>query len=544
MALSFVRRTTARAGELIRARLDWIGGLLAFLYGLPTLGYAFGRDQAIFCYVGREWTAGRLPYAEAFDIKPPGIYAVYALAGELFGFRMWAVRLLELAAVLALGACVTLAIRRDQQRARGELGAMMLLTASFYYTVFDYWDTAQVEFWEGLFALLGYLAAERVRQPLRAAVAAGLLGGTAVMFKTPIVVVLPVAGCVVVARAYLESEGEPMRRARAAALAFVAHCVAGVGVAALVLGYFALRGGWPALVELSGYTATYVKNTQASAEDARKAISWFWGEIGRVWAEMLVATFAMGVLLAARRRARRVLGGQLLAVVLTLCAVVSVAVQLKFWSYHWVVAAPFALLCAAYGVSELARLDGALLVPLALMATLAGWFGTPRWGTNENVNYRSYTHAFWTYIRGGMRRAPFLEQFVGPYNYNYLVQEQVGDAIGELAQPGDQMHVRGFEPSIYITARLASPSRFASEAPISAPTLTFNRDTWVAEHKRALRRKPPQFFVTFLGTPDDIEEIKAQGYHPLGQLGPFFWLERDAPREPAPEAAPTEEPPP
>lgn len=497
----------------LRARLDWIGGALAFLFGLPTLAYAFGRDQALFFYVGREWTVGRLPYAEAFDLKPPGIYAVYALAGELFGFQMWSMRLLELLAVLALGALAAFAVRRDGPMVRGELGAAMLLTSTCYFAVFDYWDTGQAELWEGLLALAGYLAAERL-PPLRAAWVAGLLGGAALVFKTPVALVLPLAGIVLTARAYA---GQGWR---AAVLALGVHCITAAAVVGAVLGYFALRGGWPALVELAEYTANYVRIT-SSDQGAKESLAWFWGELAHGWALLLLVLFALGVALAARRWSRHVLIGQALAALLTVAALGTVAVQLKYWSYHFVVVAPFALLAATYGIAELARELPLSPLPIVLTSALLGVAWTPHWGTNPAVSYLSYTKSFWSYIRGTTRRPAFIAQFTGPFGYDYAIQEQIGDKIGELAQPGDQLHVRGFEPAIYVHARLASPSRFASDAPIG---VTGNAK-WIAEHDAKLWGVLPRFFVSYAGNGWDIDALKEHGYVPIGELGRFVWLE-------------------
>ena len=44
-----------------------------------------GSDDAFFLEVARLWTRGVLPYAGAFDIKPPGYLAILAVAEMLFG---------------------------------------------------------------------------------------------------------------------------------------------------------------------------------------------------------------------------------------------------------------------------------------------------------------------------------------------------------------------------------------------------------------------------------------------------------------------------
>jgi hypothetical protein len=53
---------------------------MGLAFWLPTLLYPFGRDQAAFFYIAREWLLGGVPYRDMVDHKPPLIYAVYALS--------------------------------------------------------------------------------------------------------------------------------------------------------------------------------------------------------------------------------------------------------------------------------------------------------------------------------------------------------------------------------------------------------------------------------------------------------------------------------
>ena len=51
---------------------------------LPFAG-RIDADEAFFALMGRDWAAGALPYADRFDVKPPGLFLLYALIPPLFG---------------------------------------------------------------------------------------------------------------------------------------------------------------------------------------------------------------------------------------------------------------------------------------------------------------------------------------------------------------------------------------------------------------------------------------------------------------------------
>jgi len=513
--------------EFAARRVDAIGVALAIAYGLPSLAYPFGRDQAIFFYVGREWAAGRLPYRDAFDVKPPGIYAVYALSGWVFGMRQWSIRLTELLAVLAMGWCAARAVRRDGPSRPGEVGAAILLTAGWHYTCFDYWDTGQAEFWEGLFVLAGYTAAVCSRDWRRAALWSGLLGSIALLFKSPAALLVPVAACVVVARAVREGEASLGARARRTLASVALQAAAAAVPAAIVIVYFAARGGLHALGELAGYTMYYVRHKVTTGAVGRAWAATFWREHVGVWVVLLAALWVAGVVFALRRRDRRQLLSAAIAIGLSLLAVLNVVAQKKFWPYHWGIVTPFLVLSACHGIRELAARAPRWPMAAVTLAIVIGLVFAPKWYVNPNATYRSTTTSFWRYVRGREGRWTYLQQFTGPFSYNYANQEVVGDLIGDSARPGDHLQVHGFEPAIYAVSRLASPSRFASEAPLRDPTLDYHRTTWLAEHDRVLREQPPRFLVTFGDSPRDVGVLAARGYRPVGQFANFVWYRRN-----------------
>ncbi len=151
--------------------LDVAGIVFALLYGAPSLLYPLAPDQSLFFYVGQAWWHGKLPYRDVFDQKPPGIFALYALATWIFGSRLWAVHVFELVGVVLFGALIAAVVRSAKMPAwNGLWGLSCVLFSLVYYSSFDYWNFGQVEYWQGLFALASFVVTVwRPGRPLRAA---------------------------------------------------------------------------------------------------------------------------------------------------------------------------------------------------------------------------------------------------------------------------------------------------------------------------------------------------------------------------------------
>lgn len=69
---------------------------------IPLLAYPrlYG-DEIFYALVGHEWLEGALPYVQIWDVKPPGLFALYALSEAISGDALLGPRLLPLLATLA-----------------------------------------------------------------------------------------------------------------------------------------------------------------------------------------------------------------------------------------------------------------------------------------------------------------------------------------------------------------------------------------------------------------------------------------------------------
>lgn len=112
--------------------------LLSVLLRLPFLSAPFERDEGEYAYIAWRMSEGDVPYRDAFDQKPPGVFGVYWLAFALFGRSVEAVRLvLTLWGVAATAAAALLGRRYGGPRAglaAGVAFAMMTTAPGFWAT--------------------------------------------------------------------------------------------------------------------------------------------------------------------------------------------------------------------------------------------------------------------------------------------------------------------------------------------------------------------------------------------------------------------------
>jgi hypothetical protein len=58
-------------------------------------------DESLFILIGQAWLSGHLPYVAIWDVKPPGLFLIFAIAQWLVGPGILAARLLTAFAVFA-----------------------------------------------------------------------------------------------------------------------------------------------------------------------------------------------------------------------------------------------------------------------------------------------------------------------------------------------------------------------------------------------------------------------------------------------------------
>ena len=233
------RRLVAAAGMLVLAA--WVVAVRWVSFDVSSSD----ADESLFLLIGGRWLNGHLPYADIWDVKPPGLFAIFALAQRAFGPGILAARILSALAVFT----TSLALHRFARRHLG--GKSVAIAAAGIYPAYSlilYGLRSRPEMLLAPLVVLGLdLAVREWRRGSREAatsrvVVAGLLFGAAVMIKqTAIFEAILAAGLL-----STRSAGAPGSR-RFDLRAFVLFGIAGALPTFGFLAYFALSGVEPAL---------------------------------------------------------------------------------------------------------------------------------------------------------------------------------------------------------------------------------------------------------------------------------------------------------
>ncbi len=496
------------------ARAHWLDValiVLAVVFAAPSLIYPFGADQAVHFYVGRNWLHGGLPYRDAFDYKPPGIFALHALLIALFGEEQWPARAADILGIVALGAaCARLLSRRP----RGATGLTCLAASVLYFGYFSFWDTVQCELWCALFGTVAIVLARNGR-----AGAAGAAAGAALCMKTPAVFLIAIAAVYVV-------HTQPARRIGA----LVRFALGGALLPLLTLGYFAARGGLGAMAEaLGGATWAYVagsvrvESTGALLRETLLLISWFNPFSSLVVAAMLGARWSRG------RNDEASSMRSTLALSLLLAGYLGIAVQLKFYRYHYALILPGLLVAlgesALWAIPRLGRVRMHAAAAAACVLVAFGISGEPErwWWLNCQTLLDS--------AAGAPRRQMLAHYAMPGLYYDPVDLKDAGDWLRARTLPTDPILVRGFLPEVYVVARRWAPTRFFWTIPFMDKNRSYRTDAWIAEDRADTLRAPPAYVVTLASVhqgPDSAEYYTPLGYAPVTRFGNMLILQRHA----------------
>jgi 4-amino-4-deoxy-L-arabinose transferase-like glycosyltransferase len=450
---------------------------------LQLLSFGYGRDQGIYALVARELLAGGMPYRDAWDFKPPGIFIIYALSRALFGSSWLGIRLLEVASLLTMTAGMRVLARRFWGNATvGLLGAafVWLLQAQL-----DFWHTAQPESFgaAGLVIGLWLGTARGAGEPAaRRLVLAGVVFGAAGLLKPP----LAGAGAVLaVWHACRRPRSDGARRA--APLGWV--LLGGVLPFAATLSWFAAAG---ALAELRHtfmvFTPHYTRLGWHESGFARLV-----GEAAKQWllgySSLLPAGLAMAAIDRRRGLARR---GSALLLGIIAVGLVGVALQGKFFPYHYSGLWPATALLASLGWwrlwQKLRRRGMAGAAAFALALAVVGSLRSASWNLGDS--YRNRLRARVQLLR--WRDQAAFDALASAADVDAAANRAVAAELRARVPPAQPVYIWGFEPVIYDLAERRCASRFIYNAPQRTPwAMAWARD----ELLRDLRARPPAAIV-------------------------------------------------
>jgi hypothetical protein len=534
----------------IASSVFWVLFAACVALRVPSLAQPMGGDQALYAYAGQRILHGEIPYRDAWDQKPPGIHATYAVL-----WTIWPNEHVVPAADLVVAVSVALLLlalgRRVGPPGAGEAAALV-----FLFLGDPAWGRlggvrvrAQCEVFIGLVSASGLLLWHRAltdgtRRVQALGFAAGALFGAAFVYKYNAGAVLMAA----IAAALWwrrEAPGSWLERLRALLPAGLALVSGFVTVIATMLAIFAFTGTFDDLYDATiSYNVFYSGETYAGRfamlgyllrfpiERARVDGLWFVGGLG----------CAVVLLTAAIRRARAD-APDMTPVFWVAAGCLAVAVNgSRGLPQYFLQAAPGLALAAGVAAAwALPRLGKPWrLVAIALVAV-----GTQRVvNIDKVVDYLRWDLSAWT---GARTQDEYLSRFGGRDSgdkYSALAVRELGDLIAERVPPNESVLVLGFSAGALVRSERRSATRFFWSRPLIVgynsakpgygpsgllAELETHKPALVALQRRDWDPDTIDSFTWFSRQPALVAWL-GRDYQPAGELGNFV-LWRRTPKE-------------
>jgi len=446
----------------------------AVLIRLPLLAIPLERDEGSYGYVAWRLLLGEVPYRDVFDHKPPGVFALYALAFSTFGISATGIHLFAALYNSATAGVLFLLVARLRERWTGLVAAAVfaIMSAAPAY----HGQAANTE----AFLLLPMLGAAALvwralgrAQGCGLAFVAGVLCGVALLIKQQ---AAPVALFLALALAWRRIWKE--RRVRAGVAELALMLAGAVLPAATTLLIFWRLGALGALYDaVIRYNADYARSW--SAADSRDMLALVfhtgWCSQGLLW---LLAV--LGAVILAVRRTR----GDVFLLAMFAASAAAVAMGLLLLPHYFVLLLPATAALAACAVSAVGNVRAlrqrrrtliALYCLIAVACGLAAFAGDG-W--------------YW------FRRSPD-EAVRRVYPGNPFDQSSTLAAyLQKQTKPGDRLFIVGSEPQVLLLARRRTVSRYPYIYPLtlgSRAARARQRETLAA-----IEAAPPVYLVLVL----------------------------------------------
>jgi hypothetical protein len=457
---------------------------MVLLLGIPTLILPLYSDQALFAIAGKTVASGGFPYVDAWDVKPPGVYLVYALAVQgPFGID-GNVRAFDLVWT-ALTAAVLAELGRRWWSARAGILAGLFFGV-VWSTAAPWLHSAQPDSLCALPVVLALLLYEASTGRKLWLVAAGVLLGFAFQMRFTVALLIPFFPLV-------DMLGRDSGRARLWLHRMVWLGIGFAAVQAVLAVYLAAGGALGEYIATMRYAAGYARKggpynppdgpSLGSYLWALRLAFWNWGFPRLVLVGPAVAGGFIGALVL---RERRVMQLGIFAVLIY----AGIAMQAKFFWYHYGVIVPVLALVAGWAWDRL----------IAQLCHV--WPAAVAWGAAglmAAVLLLASTDVFdsgWDYWRGSLaayRDSEARQRYFQEYS---LPAHHVADHVRARSEPGDTIYVWGFKPAIYLLAERKSASRFLQSFPLMSD---WAPPRWQREFLRELEQRRPVYFIVERG---------------------------------------------
>ena len=408
----------------------------------PVLSMPLERDEGEYAYIGWRLLEGEVPYRDGFNQKPPGIFAVYAVAIAAFGRSVEGIRLVLHIWTAATAALLFLLMRRLADPLAGAAAVLFFAVASVDPSLSAL--AANTELFMLLPLVGSVLCLERALATgaVRWWLACGALGAAAFAFKQVAASQALWVGLVALVAAGSGAAGSPRRLVRLGWLAAGA-----LAVVLPVVALFVAAGAASELVDavvLHNLAYAQRRSFSQGLDNLAGALLVQAPSLALLW----LAAGAGLLVPSPASRSRWLLGGWLVA------SLAGVAVGWQFRAHYFVQALPALAACA--GLGSAAVLRAAARQSARAAAAAAGCVALAA----VAVPVAAHRAVFFAGSPEAVSRAV--------YGLNPFPEaERIADHIAANSRPDESVYVVGSEPQIPFLAGRRSATRYVIFYPLT-----------------------------------------------------------------------------
>lgn len=464
--------------------------VILFLF-TQILLYGHGRDQGIYSVVARTVLQGGMPYRDAWDFKPPGIFIVFGIARFFFGSAEWGIRVLEVLGLALTGVGLAELTRRYWNDAR--IGMIAAVIMTLIHAQLEFWHTAQPESFGGMLTIAALLFAPRPNKETtsRDWFVSGVLFGLAGLLKPPLAggALIPL-----LIHAWMQQRKEdpaPSLEMTLRSLVRPTLLVAAGGATPIVLCllWFVARGALGDLYRVlfvftPHYTALGWKDATITGMTYYAFTEWF-QQYGSVPTVGLL--LALGFGFGAKEKPLVFLALGIVAMHL-----VGVAMQGKFFPYHYGATWPVTAIVAGFGYHRLWLRVSTRKSKIAfwVFVMIVVFCRTAAKDVPESYLKRTLRRV--KLLAGGLRDQQTRDELASIADVSAKRNRAVANFVQGQVPANRAIFVWGFEPQIYDMAERRAASRYIYDVP--------QRVEWARDEHRVvlmndLSKTPPAAII-------------------------------------------------
>lgn len=438
-------------------------GVIAFValcLRLTFLHEPFETDEGIYGYIGQEILKGSIPYKDVIDIKPPGIYYLYAFAVMLFGNTSEGIRVFTaIYSILTLGLVFWIA-RYVYGSSAGIIAALLYALYSCSPLIEGSSSNSEVFMVLPIVAGVSLFLLGVDRRKRSFLVGSGICGAVAILIKT---VALPYVALLFTALFFVKQSDTRLTDRLWNVVSFLTPFLV---IGGFTLLFFHFHGALDSFIYWNfSLPIIYRKGEVVASHGFLNVMRVISPEL------LLLAVVALPTavwLLVAQRDFKSVLVALLLPV-----SCLGVWLPGKFFPHYFIQLFPFLALLTGIGLARLMECKGASLAVAGPI--IAAAFGYYVW--NDYKYFATLSSE---------------EVSIAKYGKLFTDSISIADHIKKRTDPSDYIFQWGTQPELYFLADRRSPVPH-----ISTLILVLDKNPWsaVLQMIECINTKKPKYII-------------------------------------------------